>query len=138
MASKEPIFRSIEVGEGQSLSLDAPIPADVLPLMHPAGPNRMMMNPGTFHRAETITVELAGDRNVQRMDFTYDAGTRYHHLLEEYRHQLGRPTQDNADAPDAERRTLWEDSATRFELFASGHGGGSRVGSTLENAAPAA
>lgn len=138
MASKEPIFRSIEVGEGQSLSLDAPIPADVLPLMHSAGPNRMMMNPGTFHRAETITVELADDQNVQRMDFTYDPGTHYHHLLSEYTHQLGQPTHDNPEAPDAERRSVWEDSATRFELFANGHGDGSRVGSTLENAAPAA
>lgn len=137
MASKEPIFRTIEVGEGQTLSLDAPIPADVLPLMHAAGPNRMMMNPGTFHRAESITVNLADDKNVQSMDFTYVRGTRYAHLLEEYTAQLGAPAQDNPDAPEAERRTVWQDALTRFTLFAKGQGASAAVGSLLENVAPA-
>lgn len=135
MASKQPIFRTIQVGQDQHLTLDAPIPADVMRLMQPAGPDRYAMRPGTFHRAESITVELADDQNVQRMDFTYDPGTSYGALLQDYTNDLGAPT---GASPDGEQRSVWEDAATRFELFANGSGDGSRVGSTLENVAPAA
>jgi hypothetical protein len=139
MSSQQPIFRIIQVGEDQHLSLDAPIPADVLPLMEPVPnePNQMKMRPGTFHRAQSITVTLAGDENVQRMDFTYDPGTDYQTLLDDYTQELGNPAQ-NGGSPGAEQRSVWEDSATRFELFANGSGGSARVGSLLENSAPAA
>lgn len=133
MASTQPIFRTIQVGHDQHLTLDEPIPADVLPLMEPAGPDRMMMRPGTFHRAQSITVELAADENVQQMDFTYDPGTSYDELLQDYTDQLGQPT----PASDADRGSVWEDDLTRFELFANGSGQGSRVGSQLANRAPA-
>ena len=132
MASTQPIFRTIQVGHDQHLTLDEPIPADVLPLMEPAGPNRMMMRPGTFHRAQSITVELAADQNVQQMDFTYDPGTSYDVLLQDYTDQLGEPT----GTQDGEQ-SVWEDDLTRFELFANGSGQGSRVGSQLANRAPA-
>ena len=138
MVSKQPIFRSIEVGHDQHLTLDAPIPSDVLPLMEPAGPDRMKMRPGTFHRAESITVLLAADKNVQRMDFAYDPGTSYDALLQDYTNDLGQPTQQDGASAGAERRSVWEDAATRFELFAQGSGGSARVGSFLENRAPAA
>lgn len=138
MVSKQPIFRSIEVGHDQHLTLDAPIPSDVLPLMEPAGPNRMKMRPGTFHRAESITVLLAADGNVQRMDFAYDPGTSYDALLQDYTNDLGQPTHQDGASADAGRRSVWEDAATRFELFSQGSGGSSRVGSFLENRAPAA
>lgn len=133
MASTQPIFRTIQVGHDQHLTLDEPIPADVLPLMEPAGPNRMMMRPGTFHRAQSITVELAADQNVQQMDFTYDPGTNYEVLLQDYTAELGEPVQ----AADADQSSLWEDDLTRFELFANGSGQGSRVASQLANRAPA-
>lgn len=132
MASNPPIFRTIQVGHDQHLTLDEPIPADVLPLMEPAGPNRMMMRPGTFHRAQSITVELAADQNVQQMDFTYDPGTSYDVLLQDYTDQLGQPT-----GTQAQQSSVWEDDLTRFELFANGSGDGSRVGSQLANRAPA-
>jgi hypothetical protein len=138
MASIEPIFRSIDVGENLQLTLDAPIAPEVMQLMQPVGPNRYQMRPGTFHRAESITVEVAEDQNVQQMDFTYDPGTSYQVLFEDYRKDLGDPVQDNPEAAAAERRSVWEDTVTRFELFAQGHGDKSRVGSTLQNRAPAA
>lgn len=138
MVSQQPIFRSIEVGHDQHLSLDAPIPADVLPLMEPAGHGRMKMRPGTFHRAESITVLLAADEKVQRMDFAYDPATSYDTLLQDYTNDLGQPTHQDGAPAGAERRSVWEDAATRFELFAQGSGGSTRVGSFLENRAPAA
>jgi hypothetical protein len=133
MASTQPIFRTIQVGHDQHITLDEPIPADVLPLMHSAGPNRYMMNPGTFSRAESITVELAADQNVQQMDFTYDSETSYQTLLADYTAELGPP----APGADGDQSAVWEDDLTRFELFANGTGQGSRVGSQLSNRAPA-
>lgn len=133
MASNPPIFRTIQVGHDQHLSLAEPIPQDVLQLMQPAGPNRMSMRPGTFHRAQSITVELAADQNVQQMDFTYDPGTSYQQLLDDYTAELGQPTQGS----DGSQSTVWEDALTRFTLSANGSGSGSQVGSTLQNVAPA-
>lgn len=136
----EPIFRSVQVGTGQSLTLGEPIPADVMPLVQFIPPDRYQLRPGTFHRAQTITVQVADGRQdgpVQRMDFTYDPGTSYEGLLQEYTAELGPPAQDNSDAPPAERRSLWEDPETTFELYAQGAGPNSQVGSTLQDRAAA-
>jgi hypothetical protein len=119
MASQEPIFRSIQVAEGQSITLGEPIPADVEPLMRPAGPNRKAMNPGTFHGADTITVLLAGDEIVTEMDFDYGTDPSYGQLLVEYEAMFGRP----ASGPG--QSAIWEDSGTRFEVFLRGGNAGS-------------
>ncbi len=133
MASTQPIFRTIQVGHDQHITLDQPIPADVLSLMHPAGPNRYTMDPGTFSNAQSITVELAPDQNVQEMDFTYAPGTSYAALLADYTAELGPPAQGT----DGSQSAVWEDDLTRFELSANGAGQGSRVNSVLSNRAPA-
>lgn len=133
MSTNVPIFRSIEVGTGQHLTLGEPIPDDVLPLMHPAGPDRMMMNFGTYSGASTITVELGEDETIQQMDFTYAKGTSYQDQLENFTNELGAPS--SGEGPGNSQSAVWVDDVTRFELFAHGPGDRTRVGSTLTNLA---
>lgn len=118
MAPSEPIFRSIQVAQGQSLTLGEPIPPDVLPMMRPAGPDRMAMDPGTFHGARTITVTLAGGGGITEMDFAYGDRPGYGQLAAEYEARFGPPRQAQGQS------VVWEDAGTRFEVFLrDGHAG---------------
>ena len=123
------IFRTIQVGHGQHLTLAEPIPADVLPLMERLGPDRLRMRPGTYHGAESITAVLASDENVQRLEFAYAAGTVYQSLFDDFVSELGEPTRQNGGS--GSRRSVWEDPQTRFQLFEKGGKSGAEVGSEL-------
>ena len=109
------IFRSIQVDHGQHLTLGEPVPADVLPLMERIAPNRLRMQPGTYHGAQTITAVLAPDENVRSLEFAYEAGTVYQTLFDDYVSELGEPASQNGGSGN--RRSVWEDPQTTFQLF---------------------
>jgi len=128
MASQEPIFRTVQVGEGQHLTLGEPIPPDVEPLMRPAGPDRKKMKPGTYHGADTITVKLAPNGDITEMDFDYGIEPTYGQLVVEYEAMLGPPEASG----DKGQAVVWEDPVTRFEVFLRG----GNAGSLLADLAP--
>jgi hypothetical protein len=119
MASQQPIFRTIEVGVDQHIELGAPLTPDVRALMDPAPPGarQLRMRIGTFGNAASITVYLADDERVQHIAFTYDPGTDYAALAAIYTEELGPP---HGTLPGTDQSSVWEDSQTRFELFARG------------------
>ena len=125
------IFRSIDLGNGEQIALGEPISQAVMNDMIPAGPNQYRLKPGSYGGAETIVVEVDANKLVQRMDFGYAQGTDYADLREDFVNEIGPPQEG---APAGEQSTVWQDSQTRFVLFANG----SNVGSTLTNLANAA
>ena len=106
------IFREVEVGTGQMLTLGAPIPFDVQSMLS-GSPPTYRMNPGTFGRAESITVGMNGS-NVQSLTFRYAPGTDYATLLSEYTEGLGAPSSQTSNS------ATWQDSETTFQLSANG------------------
>lgn len=133
MASQQPIFRTIDVGHDQPLTLGEPLTADVRELMDPPPPSRatqLTMKPGTFGQAATIQVDLvqsgAGDTLVvQQIEFTYDSSEpSYDTLLQDYTEMLGPPHQAGTRS-DAQQSAVWEDRQTRFTLYERGGNAGS-------------
>ena len=110
--SKETIFREIEVGTGQTLTLGAAIPSDVQSMLS-GSPPTYRMNPGTFGRAESITVGMSGS-NVQSLTFRYAPGTDFATLVAEYTEGLGTPISQSGSS------ATWQDSETTFQLNANG------------------
>lgn len=131
------IFRSIDVGEDLQLSLGAAISPEVMKDMDRAGPNTYRFRPGTYTRAEAIMVTVDAKHLVQSMDFTYANGMDYAEQRENFINEIGPPTEGAAGLPDAQQQTVWQDSQTRFVLWAKGQGSQSRIGSTLTNLATA-
>lgn len=129
------IFRSIDVGDDLQLTLGQPIPPEVMKDMEPdpKDPSKYTLKPGTFTRAEKITVYVDAAKLVQRMDFGYANDADYADLREDFIKELGQPDEGAAAIPDAKQQTVWADSQTRFALWAKGQGAQSKVGSTLTN-----
>lgn len=142
MASQQPIFRTIDVGHDQPLSLGAPLSPDVRELMDPPPPSRatqLMMKPGTFGKAASIQVDLVeatsgGDLLVQQVEFSYSTSDpSYDTLLQDYTEMLG-PPHDTGTLSDAQRSAVWSDASTRFTLWERG----GKSGSILTDLVPAA
>lgn len=112
--SKETIFREVEVDTGV-ITLGAAVPKDVQPLLDSAGPNTYRFKPGTYSRAESITVVLnASTQYVQSMTFRYPPGTDYNALVAEYTEGLGDPASQSGSS------ATWRDSETTFQLTGNG------------------
>jgi hypothetical protein len=124
------IFRTIEVGHGQHLSLGAPIPPDVKQLMHSTAPGQWQMDPGTFGGARSITAFVTPEEAVQRIVFAYAPGTDYQTLLGQFTSELGEPARQHGT-----ERSVWEDPETRFQLFATPGEPSPAVGSELDDLA---
>jgi hypothetical protein len=122
MASQEPIFRTVDVGTGQSITLGEPLSSEVKALMQPAGPNRWQMREGTFGHAASIVVQLSQDETVQNIQFGYASGTDYQALVQVYSGELGPPAQSS------EQSAVWQDRQTLFEVYTRGN-----VGSLLSD-----
>jgi hypothetical protein len=142
MASQQPIFRTIEVGHDQPLTLGEPLTADVRVLMDPPPPSRatqLTMKSGTFGRAASIQVDLVeaplGEQLlVQQVEFSYSSSDpSYDTLLQEYTEMLG-PPHDTGTLSDAQRSAVWSDASTRFTLWERG----GNSGSILTDLVPAA
>jgi hypothetical protein len=130
--SNEPIFRSIEVAEGLTLSLDAPIPSDVLPMLTQSGPDQYTMLPGTFGNAASIQIDVdPANGEIAEMEFTYTEMS-YETLLTDYTENLGAPT-SSSDTPGDQSAT-WDDGVTSFELYDTN----GEVGSILQDSPSAA
>lgn len=128
MASQQPIFRTITVAHGQSVTLGEPIPADVLPLTEPDGPNRRRMIEGDFGGSDSIVMQLTPAQAVQNITFTYAPGTDYAAMVDAFVSELGQPQSQTADSAQ------WQDSQTSFEVYNRGS-----VGSLLaDQAGPSA
>lgn len=136
MASQQPIFRTIDVGHDQPITLGEPLSADVRALMDPQDPaaTELEMQPGHFGQAASITVDLsAADMTVQEIEFTYDsAEPNYDTLLQDYTEMLG-PPHETGTVNDAQRSATWSDSFTTFILWEREMGGTVNSGSTLLN-----
>jgi hypothetical protein len=124
------IFRTVEVGHGQALSLGAPIPPDVKQLMHSTAPGQWEMDPGTFGGARSITAFVTPEDAVQRIVFAYAPGTNYGTLLAEFTSELGQPTRQ-----EGPQQSVWEDPETRFQLYTTPGDPSPSVGSELEDLA---
>ena len=124
--SSTPIFRSIEIDKGVTITLGQPLSADAMALMTQVGPQRFELKPGTYERAEKIQVQLGVGAAVQQMDFWYAAGTDYQEMVENFENEIGPPTSQQGQV------TIWQDPATRFELV----GSAASVRSMLRNLAP--
>lgn len=127
----QPVFRTIEVGTDQHITLGEPITPDVRALMDPAPPGsvKLRMRTGTFGQAASITVDLSPtDMNVQQIEFTYDPGTDYDALVAAYTEELGQPNETGTVA-DSEQSSVWKDTITLFQLWSRG----ATVGSLLKD-----
>lgn len=130
MASQTPIFRTITVAHGQSVTLGQPIPADVWPLTEADGLTGRKMIQGDFGGAESIRMQLAAgpvpqNAPVQNITFAYAAGTDYAAMVNAFIGELGQPASQTPDS------SLWQDPQTSFEVYNRG-----AVGSQLTNLVP--
>lgn len=127
MPSQQPIFRTVEVGHQQPITLGEPLTPDVRALMDPPSSDatELHMRQGTFSGAQSITVDLAPDMDVEEVEFTYDPNNPgYDSLLQSYTDMLGPP--DETDTlNDAQRSATWSDEATEFTLWERGANAGS-------------
>jgi hypothetical protein len=121
------IFREIVVGSGETISLGAPLPAEVQPLLQPIGGDGYSLRPGAFADAESIVVRLAPYGVVRSIAFTYAPGKGYDDLVASYRDDLGPPARLTGSPADMHQTARWEDGRTAFEIIRSG----GRVGSAL-------
>lgn len=128
----EALFRSIDVGDDLKLALGETIPPDVMKDMSPAGPNTYKFKDGTYARAESITVLVNAKQLVQSMEFGYPKDMEYAWQRANFINEIGEPTGGDG-VPNAQQQTVWQDSQTRFVLWARGQGAKSRMGSTLTN-----
>ena len=125
----ETIFRSIQIDQGEWITLGEPIPPNSPLKETSAGSNQWTVEAGHFGHAASITIETASTEGpVQRMDFTYESGTNYDTLLAKFVVELGPPKSGGKNSPN----TVWTDSATTFRLFKTGADGAS-VGSQLSD-----
>ncbi|HEX8395168.1 MAG TPA: hypothetical protein VF665_22665 [Longimicrobium sp.] len=125
MASQQPIFRFVEVGTGQRLTLGEPVPADVLPLTEPAGANKLKMKAHTFGGASEIVIQLSPAETVRDVTFAYAAGTDYDAMVNQFTDELGTPESQN------NQLTRWRDDQTTFQVTQQA----SAVGSLLADRA---
>lgn len=123
-----PIFRSIEVDKGVSITLGEPLSAEAMALCEQVGPERFQLKPGTYEGAEKIQIQLGVGAAVQEMDFWYVAGTDYKEMVENFENEIGPPTSVH------DQSTVWRDPSTEFELVNGPKG----LTSTLRNLAPTA
>jgi hypothetical protein len=128
--SSTPVFRTITLDNGVTITLGEPLSAEAMALMQPIGPQRYKLKPHTYQRAEEIDVQLTVGAEVQQMDFKYAAGTSYQDMLEDFEAELGPPTSQHGG--DHDEVSVWQDPSTQFELMRSG----SRILSTLRDLAP--
>lgn len=122
MSSNPPIFRTIEVGHDQHITLGQALTPDVRALMTPPDPSarNLQMRTGTFGRAASIAVDLTDTLLVQQIQFTYDSNEPpYETLLQEYTDMLG-PPHDSGTLADAQQSAVWADASTRFTLWERG------------------
>ncbi|HEX6038125.1 hypothetical protein [Longimicrobium sp.] len=131
MASQEPIFRTIDVGTGQQITLAETLSPEVRQFMDPPLPSHsteLTMKPGTFGQAATITVDLVADTMVvQKVVFTYnDKNPSYETLLQDYTEMLG-PPHLTGTLSDAKQSASWSDASTSFTLWERGNNTGSQL-----------
>ena len=129
MASQEPIFRTIDVGTGQQITLAETLDPEVRQLMDPPPPSKattLTMKPGTFGQAASITVELVDETLVVKtIQFTYSSkDPSYETLLKDYTEMLGPPHQTGT-LSDALQSATWSDASTSFTLWERGSNTGS-------------
>ena len=130
MASQQPIFRTITVAHGQTVTLGQPVPTDVWPLTEADGLTGRKMIKGDFGGAESIRMQLAAEPDphnapVQNITFAYAPGTDYTGMVNAFMGELGQPASQTPDS------ALWQDPQTSFEVYNRGS-----VGSQLTNLAP--
>jgi hypothetical protein len=130
----EALFRSIDVGYNLQLALGETIPPDVMKDMKPAGANTYKFKDGTYTRAESILVTVDAKQIVQSMEFGYPKEMEYAWQRANFINEIGEPTGGDG-VPNAQQQSVWQDSQTRFVLWAKGQGEKSRMGSTLTNLA---
>lgn len=111
----EPIYRYINVAGGK-VRLGEPFARrDVA---RAVDDTTFVLNPGTFTGGGTRQITLTTDPRgvVSRMTFVYDGSEDFDTKVRDYTRSLGAP-RDTLHAAAGERRYVWEDDATRFELM---------------------
>ena len=121
------IFRTVQIGFRQPVTLGQPLRADVRLLLEPIGEHRFGVRKGTFSDAQSITVETGADGTVRCMEFTYAPGFDYAASALSYERSLGEPASRTGAPADSAQTTRWQDPRTVFELRRQG----TRVSSRL-------
>ena len=128
--SSTPVFRSIEVGTGVSITLGEPLSPEAMALVQKVGPQRYQLKPGKFGDAEEIDIQLTVGAAVQQMDFKYAAGSNYEEMLANFEGEMGPPTSHQGGGHDVVN--VWQDANTVFRLV----GNASGIRSMLRDLAP--
>jgi hypothetical protein len=111
----EPIYRYINVTGGE-VRLGEPFTRH--DLARAIDDTTFVLNPGTFGGGGTRKITLATDARgvVVSMAFEYDGSEDFDTKVRNYTRSLGAP-RDSLRTGAGERRYVWEDKATRFELM---------------------
>jgi len=110
-ASTTPVFRSIVLDNGVTITLGQPLSAEAMALMTQIGPQTFRLKAGTYKRAKEIDVKLGVGAAVHQMDFTYPAEARCQEMVAEFEGELGPPTSQH------DENTQWRDPSTLFQLL---------------------
>ena len=131
VASQSPIFRTIDLNAGRSISLGEEF-SKVEDLFVKVG-SGYKLKPGTFGGTKSITVYLTRANRIKSIHFEYEPGVNLNTYLGSYVRMLGKPAGRSVlDALSMQVELIfWEYAKTKFELLKKSERGEISVSSAL-------